>query len=55
MEGKAVLATIRDHITPLSEGGEDTESNVQPICADCHRKKTAEESKRGAARAKELR
>lgn len=34
--GLVVLATQRDHIVPLSEGGEDTEDNVQGLCAPCH-------------------
>lgn len=53
-QGFVKIATIRDHIIPLAEGGEDTEGNTQPICADCHKHKTHEESKRGAARAKEV-
>lgn len=34
--GLVALATQRDHIVPLSEGGEDTEDNVQGLCAPCH-------------------
>ena len=44
-------ATIRDHIVPLGEGGRDDESNVQAICADCHRAKTEREAQRGKQRA----
>jgi 5-methylcytosine-specific restriction protein A len=44
------LATIRDHRIPLAEGGRDDATNEQPICADCNRIKTAEESARGVRR-----
>ncbi|MFB8169992.1 HNH endonuclease signature motif containing protein [Kitasatospora purpeofusca] len=30
-----------DHRTPLALGGEDTDSNVWPLCRECHRGKTA--------------
>lgn len=30
-----------DHVRPLALGGEDVESNVQPLCKRCHRVKTA--------------
>lgn len=50
-EGRASIATIRDHVVPLAEGGcEDTCDNEQPICQPCHQAKTAEESKRGVRR-----
>ena len=45
------VATIRDHVVPLAEGGEDDEENVQPLCQDCSDAKTREESKRGQRRA----
>ena len=32
-----------DHIIPLSEGGEDTDDNLQALCPACHRKKTDRE------------
>jgi 5-methylcytosine-specific restriction enzyme A len=44
------VATIRDHIVPLAEGGTDDDLNSQPLCAACHRRKTERESARGAAR-----
>ena len=44
------LATIRDHIVPLGEGGRDVETNTQGICVDCNRIKTREESARGVRR-----
>lgn len=53
-KGRATPATIRDHVLSLAEGGTDTEENTQPICDDCHKLKTIEESKRGAARARKV-
>lgn len=38
-------SSIRDHVTPLAEGGKDDSSNIQYICVDCHDKKTQEEAK----------
>ena len=49
--GRVTLATQRDHITPLEEGGEDVESNVQGLCADCHDAKSKAERARGVQRA----
>lgn len=40
------VATIRDHVVPLCDGGLDVETNTQPLCADCHDAKTIEESRR---------
>ena len=34
------LATELDHIVPLYKGGEETESNRQGLCEDCHKAKT---------------
>ena len=48
--GRVTIATIRDHVRPLAEGGTDTEDNVQAICADCHQEKTKHESIRGQRR-----
>ena len=48
--GRVTLATIRDHITPVTEGGTEDVDNIQPICADCHRVKTEAESLRGVRR-----
>ena len=40
-KGITRLATQVDHIIALVNGGEDTDENKQPICADCHKVKTA--------------
>ena len=45
------LATMRDHIVPLEEGGQDVEANVQPICNECHDEKSKAERARGVRRA----
>lgn len=48
------LATVRDHIIPLGEGGEEDESNVQPLCAECNIRKTASEAQRGRRRGRDI-
>lgn len=48
--GVVRLATIRDHIVPIAEGGEDAESNTQGLCDDCHDAKSKAEAARGARR-----
>lgn len=45
--GYTTLATIRDHIVSLAEGGTDDDNNVQPLCQACSDAKTAAESARG--------
>jgi 5-methylcytosine-specific restriction enzyme A len=45
--GRIVVATIRDHVIPLAEGGRDEEANIQAICGECHDTKTQAESRRG--------
>jgi 5-methylcytosine-specific restriction protein A len=47
--GRVTLATIRDHIVPLAEGGADDDANTQPLCQACSDAKTEAESKRGRA------
>jgi 5-methylcytosine-specific restriction enzyme A len=44
------IATIRDHVVNLADGGRDDESNEQAICEDCHATKTAAEAHRGRLR-----
>ncbi len=39
-----------DHIVPLIDGGGHDVSNLQTLCAPCHRRKTAAEAGRRAAR-----
>ncbi|ARR52145.1 hypothetical protein HY78_01055 [Rhizorhabdus wittichii DC-6] len=39
-----------DHVTPKAEGGTNDDNNLQAICRDCHRQKTAEESARAQGR-----
>lgn len=41
--GVVTAATQVDHITPKAKGGTDARSNLRPICADCHAKKSAED------------
>ena len=38
--GLVTVATEVDHIVPKAKGGGDEESNLQPLCSDCHRKKS---------------
>ena len=45
--GRTALATIRDHIVPLAEGGTDEPSNIQPLCRECSDRKTQQEAQRG--------
>jgi 5-methylcytosine-specific restriction enzyme A len=51
-EGRVTMATIRDHIVPLTEGGQDNQTNEQPLCVECHDMKTLDERKRGVARSR---
>lgn len=41
--GFTTQATQVDHIVPLYLGGEESDSNRQPLCDDCHDEKTAED------------
>lgn len=41
--GRLRAATEVDHIVPLHLGGGDERANLQPLCADCHKIKTARE------------
>nr|WP_234983699.1 HNH endonuclease signature motif containing protein [Pseudacidovorax sp. RU35E] len=45
--GLVVLATQRDHIVPLEEGGADDASNEQGLCTQCHDEKSLGERLRG--------
>lgn len=48
--GMVVLATQRDHIVPLAEGGTDDEDNVQGLCRPCHQSKSLAEAVRARRR-----
>lgn len=41
--GITAMATVPDHIVPLSKGGADIDSNLQSLCRPCHTTKTASE------------
>jgi len=47
--GEAV-STVRDHVTPLAEGGTEADANTQALCDACHDRKTTAEATRGAVR-----
>lgn len=42
-QGRVKAATVPDHIVALVNGGEDAEENLQSLCAECHRTKTAKD------------
>lgn len=44
------LATQRDHIIPLAEGGKDDETNEQGLCDEHHEAKSLGEALRGRRR-----
>lgn len=48
---RVTLATQRDHIIPLAEGGRDDDANVQGLCHACHEEKSLAEAQRGRRRA----
>lgn len=50
-QGRVTLATQRDHIKPLAEGGQDDSDNEQGLCAPCHEGKSLAEAVRGRRRA----
>lgn len=52
-KGFVRLATIRDHIIPVAEGGSDTPDNTQALCKVCHDSKSKAEAARGMQRARE--
>jgi 5-methylcytosine-specific restriction protein A len=41
--GRTTAATVIDHVVPLSQGGADTDYNLQQLCAACHDAKSAAE------------
>ncbi len=44
------VATVRDHVIPLAEGGVDDATNEQALCQLCSDAKTATEARRGQTR-----
>ena len=44
-----MIADEVDHVVPLSEGGADTDENLQAINAECHKRKSAAERSEKAA------
>ncbi len=50
--GRVTLATQRDHIKPLAEGGADDQTNEQGLCEACHEAKSKAERLRGMQRAR---
>lgn len=49
-DGRVTLATQRDHIVSLAEGGADDDDNTQALCLACHDAKSKGESARGRRR-----
>lgn len=49
-QGRVTVATVRDHIVPLAEGGADTRANTQALCEACNQEKASRESVRGRSR-----
>jgi 5-methylcytosine-specific restriction protein A len=45
-------STEVDHVVALAFGGSHARTNLRGICSSCHRRKTAEDSRRGKARKK---
>jgi 5-methylcytosine-specific restriction protein A len=50
-QGHVKLATQRDHIISLADGGLDDESNEQGLCTECHDAKSKKERIAGRKRA----
>lgn len=42
-EGRVTVATVVDHIIPLSKGGQDTDENTRNLCDEHNAKRTAEQ------------
>jgi 5-methylcytosine-specific restriction protein A len=40
-KGFVTLGVAMDHIEPLFKGGSNDDENLQMLCVECHRKKTA--------------
>lgn len=50
--GLTTLATQRDHVISLEEGGQDDPSNEQGLCDACHKVKSERERQRGLSRSR---
>ena len=49
--GKATLASVADHVTPIAAGGDPWSlDNLQPLCAPCHDGAKAEQESTGRIR-----
>src|SRR5688572_14510636 len=48
--GRVTIATVRDHIIPLSQGGSENDANCQALCWDCNELKRREEISHGMIR-----
>lgn len=46
-QGFVRVATQRDHIIPMAQGGTEDPSNIQGLCGECHDAKTEREKKAG--------
>lgn len=51
--GRVRLATQRDHVIPLEEGGVDDETNEQGLCDECHEAKSLGEAVRARRAARQ--
>ena len=40
-QGRITAATDLDHIQAITNGGKDDETNLQGLCSECHKAKTA--------------
>jgi 5-methylcytosine-specific restriction protein A len=47
-QGRVTVARHVDHITPKARGGTDDPKNLEAICVECHRTKTAREGRGGS-------
>jgi 5-methylcytosine-specific restriction endonuclease McrA len=46
-QGRTVVASIRDHIIALADGGTEDEANTQAICRSCNEVKRWREATEG--------